>query len=251
MHTTINDVKINYTKAGNSQQVVILMHGWGQNITMMEPIANHLDPSFTVYNLDLPGFGESQTPKTVWGVEEYTKMLKIFIEDNHINKPIIIAHSFGVRIALLYASQNPVYKLVLTGGAGIMPKRGLSYYLKTYTYKFGKLVLSLPGLSKLKTKFQSRSGSEDYQALDGIMRDSFVKIVNLDLSPVLKDIKAETLLVWGENDDATPLWMGKQMEKEIDNAGLAIFENDGHYAYWNQMPRFLSVIDVFLKEDKI
>lgn len=250
MLVKINDIHINYTKTGSGEKTVILMHGWGQNIEMMAPIAEHLKADFTVYNIDLPGFGQSSLPKVVSGVEEYTNMLKQFIDINNISNPIIIAHSFGVRIALLYASENSVYKLILTGGAGILPKRGLRYYARTYAYKLGKIVLSLPGLSKLKEKFQNNSGSEDYRALTGVMRDSFVKIVNLDLTPVLKNIKAETLLVWGENDDATPLWMGKVMEKEIDNAGLAVFENDGHYAYWNQMSRFLSVIDIFLKEDK-
>lgn len=250
MIVKINDIQVNYTKTGSGEKTVILMHGWGQNIEMMAPIAEHLKSSFTVYNIDLPGFGKSSLPKEISGVEEYTHMLKQFININNISNPIIIAHSFGVRIALLYASENPVYKLILTGGAGIRPKRGLKYYVRTYVYKLGKIALSLPGLSKLKEQFQKNSGSEDYRALSGVMRDSFVKIVNLDLTPVLKNIKAETLLVWGENDDATPLWMGKVMEKEINDAGLAVFENDGHYAYWNQMSRFLSVIDIFLKEDK-
>ncbi len=251
MIVEINSVKVNYTKSGEKNRCVILMHGWGQNIEMMAPIAEHLKADFTVYNLDLPGFGKSSSPKSVWGVPEYSEMLKKFIEINKIENPIIIAHSFGVRVALFYAAKNPVYKMVLTGGAGILPRRKLKYYLKTYTYKLGKMVLSLPGLHKFKEKFQNRSGSADYQALDGVMRAGFVRIVNLDLSPILKDVVAETLLVWGENDDATPLWMGKKMEREMPNAGLAIFENDGHYAYWNQMPRFLSVIDIFLKEDKI
>lgn len=250
MLVKINDIQVNYTKAGSGEKAVILMHGWGQNIEMMAPISNHLQSDFTIYNIDLPGFGASETPKVVSGVEEYTDMLKQFIKNMKIINPIIIAHSFGVRIAILYASNNPVHKLVLTGGAGILPKRRLRYYIKTYTYKFGKLILSLPGLNKFRKKLQESSGSEDYRALSGVMRDSFIKIVNLDLTPKLKDIEAETLLVWGSDDDATPLWMAKVMEKEIENAGLAIFENDGHYAYWNQMPRFLSVIDIFLKEDK-
>lgn len=251
MQVIINKVKINYSQSGSQGKAVILMHGWGQNIQMMDPIAQHLKANFTVYNIDLPGFGESESPKEVWGVEEYTAMLKEFIKVKDIRNPIIIAHSFGVRIAILYAASNPVYKLILTGGAGILPKRSLKYYLRLYTYKFGKLVLSLFGLEKVKEKYQKNAGSSDYQALDGLMRQSFVKIVNLDLSPYLKKVEAETLLVWGSLDDATPLWMGKKMEKEIPKAGLAVFENDGHYAYWNQMPRFLSVIDVFLEEDKI
>lgn len=250
MQIKIKDIKVNYRKKGFNKKTVILMHGWGQNLGMMAPVSDHLASDFTVYNLDLPGFGESEAFKEVAGVEEYCEMLEIFVKAKKIENPIIIAHSFGVRIALLYASKNPVYKLILTGGAGILPKRGLKYYLKIYSYKFFKVVLNFFALEKLKKKLEKSAGSEDYRALSGLMRASFVKIVNLDLRPVLKDIKAETLLVWGDQDQATPLWMGQLMEKEIKNAGLAIFENQGHYAYWNQMPRFLSVIDIFLQEDK-
>lgn len=216
---------------------------------MMEPIAQHFSDRYTVYNIDFPNFGLSDTLNEVWGVPEFSEMLSDFIKHFNIENPVIIAHSFGVRVAIYYAKDNQVDKLVFTGGAGIRDKRSFKYYLKTYTYKFVKKTLELLRLNKLKSHLEKNAGSEDYKALSGVMRASFSKIVNLDLSEYLKDIKAETLLVWGELDDATPLWMGKLMEAEMENAGLAIFENDGHYAYFNQMPRFLRVVDIFLKED--
>ena len=64
---------------------------------------------------------------------------------------------------------------------------------------------------------------------------------------VLPRIQASTLLVWGENDQDTPLWMGQKMEKEIPDAGLVIFENDDHFAYLRQWPRFNAVVRAFLK----
>ncbi len=251
MEVIINDVKVHYEKTGNKGTAVILLHGWGQNTEMMKPVADHLSEHFTVYNLDFPGFGLSDTPKVKWGVPEYSDMLAKFINEFNIESPILIGHSFGVRVAIYYAKDYPVSKMVFTGGAGILPKRGLKYYLRTYTYKAAKAVLSLPGLSKVKEKMMKNAGSEDYKALSGPMKESFVAIVNQDLTPYLKDIKCEVLLIWGEHDDATPLWMGQVMEKEIPNAGLAIFENEGHYAYWNQMQRFLNVVDIFLEEDKL
>lgn len=251
MKVMINNVNVNYEVSGSKQRAVILLHGWGQNTIMMKPVADHLKDYFTVYNIDFPGFGLSDDLIEPWGIPEYSKMLEQFIELNEIVDPIIIAHSFGVRVAIYYAKDHFVSKMIFTGGAGIRPKRNLKYYARTYSYKTIKKVLSLPGLSKIKENLEKNAGSEDYKALSGPLKASFVKIVNLDLRQYLKDIKSEVLLVWGEHDDATPLWMGQVMEKEIGNAGLAVFENDGHYAYFNQMPRFLSVIDVFLKEDII
>ncbi len=251
MEVKLKDVNIYYEKSGAKDRSVILLHGWGQNTEMMKPIADHLSAFFTVYNLDFPGFGKSDTPSVKWGVPEYSSMLEAFIKHFELEDPILIGHSFGVRVATYYAKDHEISKMVFTGGAGILPKRSLKYYLRTYTYKAAKLFLSLPGLGGIKEKMMKNAGSEDYKALDGVMKQSFVEIVNLDTSPFLKDIKSEVLLVWGELDDATPLWMGKKMEKEIPNAGLAIFENEGHYAYFNQMSRFLNVIDIFLEEDKL
>lgn len=251
MIVNIDDVNVHYIKEGSGNQSVILLHGWGQNTIMMDPVSKHLSSFFTVYNIDFPGFGQSDLPNEPWGVEQYSEMLEKFTLQLNIKNPIIIAHSFGVRVAIVFAQSNAVRKMIFTGGAGIMPKRSYKYYIKTYTYKLMKKIVSLPGLGNVKAKLEKNAGSEDYRALSGVMRSSFVKIVNLDLSDQLKNIKSEVLLVWGSEDDATPLWMGKQMERDIPNAGLAIFENDGHYAYYNQMPRFLSVIDIFLEEDKV
>ena len=245
----LKEQKIHYSQSGEKGKAVILLHGWGQNISMMEPIEKHLASNFCVYNLDLPGFGGSEEPKEAWSIYDYEGMLEDFCAAFHITDPVLIAHSFGGRIALIYASKNPVSQMVLTGGAGIRDKRGLDYYVRVYSYKAARKVLDVLHLEKTKEKLMKNAGSSDYRNTSGIMRETFVKVVNEDLSPLLPKIACETLLVWGEKDEMTPLWMGKKMEREMPDAGLAVFENDDHFAYWNQMPRFLRVLDAFLKKD--
>lgn len=79
------------------------------------------------------------------------------------------------------------------------------------------------------------------------MRKTFVKVISQDLRSCLKNIKASTLLVFGENDQDTPLWQGQIMEKEIPDAGLVVFEGDDHFAYLRQWPRFTQVVKAFLQ----
>ena len=100
-------------------------------------------------------------------------------------------------------------------------------------------------------KLQDRSGSQDYRNAHGVMRETFVKVVNDDVSPLLPKVSCPVLLVWGSNDTAAPLWMGQQMEREMQDAGLAIFEGDDHFAYWNQAERFNRVLDAFITEDML
>lgn len=245
----INDIKVYFEQKGDMGKDVILLHGWGQNTIMMDNIAEFLKEHFRVYNIDLPGFGRSEEPKVPYSVEDYCELVRKFVVEEKIDEPIIIAHSFGCRIALRYAYKYPVRRMALTGAAGVRDKRGFEYYFKTYTYKLGKKILSFPLLKSYKEKWQNKVGSEDYKNASGVMRATLVKVVNDDVSSLLKDIDVETLLVFGEKDEATPLSKGKYMEKQMPDATLIVFDGDDHYAYFHQADRFNRVLDAFLRRD--
>lgn len=245
----IDDINLHYEKYGTKGKKVILLHGWGQNTEMMAFIGEFLKSHFIVYNLDLPGFGKTNEPSQAMSVEDYTDFVYKFTLKKKIDNPIFIAHSFGCRIALRYAHKYGAYKMVLTGAAGVRDARGIDYYAKVYTYKLGKKILSLKPFEKYKDKFTKNAGSEDYKNSSGVMRQTLVKVVNDDVSDILKNINTETLLVFGENDEATPVSKGKFMEKEMPNCALVIFENDDHYAYIHQAQRFNAVLDAFLRSD--
>ena len=99
-------------------------------------------------------------------------------------------------------------------------------------------------------KVRQKYGSRDYNALDEEMRKTFVRIINLDLSDRYSQFHAPTLLVWGDADTETPLWMAKQMEESIPDAGLVILENGSHFAYLEQLRRFNTIVRQFLKGDE-
>jgi pimeloyl-ACP methyl ester carboxylesterase len=245
----IRNIKTNYIQTGQGNDVICLV-GWGQDTRMFEPTLNFLSSHFRVTCVDYPGFGLSDMMSQAWSMDDYVLWFEEFVRVLGINEPIIIAHSFGARIALKYNLRNPIRKLVFTGAAGIKPKRKLSVVLRIRLYKLLKKLVQLPGLKNYQEKLKKTFGSEDYRAISGVLRDSFVRIVNEDLSPYLSKIEVPCLLIWGDKDDATPLWMGQKMEKEMQDAGLVIFENEGHYAYWNQIHRFNKIVDVFLEKDR-
>ena len=94
-----------------------------------------------------------------------------------------------------------------------------------------------------------RIGSKDYQNVSGVMRKTFVRIVNEDLKNLLPKIKPPTLLIWGENDQATPVSNGKLMERLIPDSGLVILRNAGHFSYLENLDEFLLITENFLKDD--
>ena len=245
----IQNIDLHYEVYGDTGRPVVLLHGWGQNTEMMAFIGEFLKSHFIVYNIDFPGFGSSAEPPEPWGSVNYCEFLRAFLQQMNVEDPIFIAHSFGCRVAIQYAYKYKVHRMVLTGAAGIRDERGIDYYLKVYSYKVGKKILSLKPFEKLKDKLTANAGSTDYRNASGVMRGTLVKVVNEDLSDLLPYIDVETLLVFGEKDDVTPVEKGRKMEKLMPDAALVIFENDDHFAYINEAARFNLVLDAFLRRD--
>lgn len=252
MNAEINGLRINYQMSGRGRPVVIL-HGWGARIESVAPIHRHLERHFTVYSLDLPGFGASQDPPAPWGSDDYKDLVARFLDTFGIDNPTLIGHSFGGKVSIRLAAERQVNKLVLIDSAGIRPVRTFSYYLRVYSYKAAKKLAQLPLVSGLAAgaveRFKNRAGSEDYRNASGVMRQTLVRAVNEDIRELLPMIKSPTLLVWGDNDTATPVADARLMEKLIPDAGLVVFGGAGHFSYLDKLNDFLVIIGEFLKND--
>lgn len=217
-------------------QPMILLHGWGMNYKMMDPLFQYFKHKYKVCNLDLPGFGESKEPPFAFSIYDYVNVLKDIIRKYDLKEPIIIAHSFGARIAFHYASLFPVKYMIITGGAGIKPIRDFDYYFKVYLFKILRFL-----------HVENDLGSSDYKNASEIMRGTLVKVVNDDAKAAIEKIETEMLLVWGDKDKETPLWMANKICELNDNATLVTFKNDDHFAYYHQMNRFIKVCECVLE----
>ncbi len=247
--TNINGIDVRYETTGEGADV-LLLHGWGCDHTIWDGVQRHLETGFRVTSIDLPGFGGSSEPPVPWGVEEYAANLEQFLRERDITDPILFGHSHGGRVSLLYASRNPVRKMVLVDAAGVKPRRPLKYYLKVYSFKTIKNIAPLiMGKKRAEKMIENRrrcSASADYNAASPVMRATLSRVVNEDLRRVMPSIKAPTLLVWGSADTATPLRDAKIMEQLIKDSGLVVFEGAGHYSFLERPAQFAAVIDSFL-----
>ncbi|MCM1152639.1 MAG: alpha/beta hydrolase [Muribaculum sp.] len=250
----IDGINIHYDETGEAERpAVVLMHGWGCQWSTVDSIAKILSPGMHVFNIDLPGHGKSDEPPSVWGIEEYTSLVEKFINRLGIKRPSLIGHSFGGRIAILLSSRNDISKVVLVDSAGIKPKRKLKYYLKVYSFKAAKKILPVilgrkNGESAIE-KWRGKAGSADYRQSSPRMRAVMSKCVNEDLKHVMPSISASTLLVWGDNDTATPLSDARIMERLISDAGLVSFPGCGHYSFLDNPLGFKAVIKEFFKNE--
>ena len=122
--------------------------------------------------------------------------------------------------------------------------------LKGYCEAVKKVPLLGKAVEGWEDKLRKKYGSRDYNALDAEMRQTFVKVVNQDLTDLYSRFQTSTLLIWGDEDTETPVWMAKEMEKRIPDAGLVILEGGTHFAYLEQIGRFNLIVRQFLKGDE-
>lgn len=259
MHIQVNGAAVYYEQHGASGSHVLLLHGWGCDTSFFAPIIKALSETMRVTVLDFPGHGKSGFPPEPWGVPEYGEMTRAFMDVLAIHPCYVVGHSFGGRVALYLGSHWPGYvrRMIITGGAGLQKPQTARQKRRAGRYKALKkgaaLLKSLkmfgPLPDRLEDALRKRYGSRDYNALDAEMRKTFVKIVSQDLQPLLSVVSVPTLLVWGDKDTETPLWMGEQMAREIPDAGLAVMENGSHFAYLEQWPRFVRIAQHFFHEE--
>lgn len=253
MEIEIKDLKISYIEQGDGRAVLILP-GWGTNTNVYVGLVNYISTYAKAICIDMPGFGKSEEPKEAWDLNKYVDFVIDFIESKEIKELDIIGHSNGGRIAIRLMNRKnlnfTVRKIVLIGSAGIVHKKSLKVRLKIRTYKIGKKILGSKPVKKIfpkaLEKFQSRAGSEDYRNSSPILRQSMVKLINEDLQDELQNVNAPTLLIWGENDTATPIKDAEIMEKKIPDSGLVRCSGCSHYVFLERPGYVNTVIQAFL-----
>ena len=257
MQLTLNDASWYVEEWGMGEPQVLMLHGWGCDHTFFRPVAQELSRDRRVLVPDFPAHGSSEKPPRPWNVGDFEQGVAELIR-TQMHAPVdIVAHSFGVRVAIKLSAEHPdlVHRMVLTGAAGIrkpltdeQKKKSEAFQRKK---RFYDRLASVPFLSKPAAHYKEaliqRHGSPDYLALDEEMRKTFVKVINEDLTELLPAIQASTLLVFGEQDTETPLWMGQKMEALIPDAGLVVFENDDHFAFLHQWERFNTIVRTFFQ----
>lgn len=238
----IQDVDVNYTYSNiGSDLTLIFLHGWGQNIQMMQPVANPFYKKFNILIVDLPGFGLSSEPTYPWKVSDYVECIHELVKNLKIKNIVLIGHSFGGKISLLYASRYEVKKLILFASPFKKEQEKLSLKAKTL-----KQLKKIPGLNKLENFAKKHIGSIDYKNASAMMRKILVNTVNLDITEDVKKIKCPTIIIWGTDDEAVDIERAYELEKLISDSGLIVYENRTHYAYLENLGQTINIMNSFL-----
>jgi pimeloyl-ACP methyl ester carboxylesterase len=255
-HLRIGDIDCAYATFGGddvAQPVILALHGWGASADLITPLAARLaTKGFRIIAPDLPGFGESAPPPQTWSVYDYADHVLRFMDELNLERLNLFGHSFGGRLALVLGAQHPqrVSSIALSNSAGVPPHKDPIVQARTSLYKGVRDGLKAVGLTtlsdKLRDTYVARYASADYKSA-GVLRDSFVKIVNEDLLPYAARVSAPTLLIWGAKDEDTPLWQGQKLQTTIPNAGIVVYDDAGHYSYLDRLGDVVATLDYFYK----
>ncbi len=258
MEMHLSGVNMHYELYGAGVKRAVLLHGWGCSGELLRSVGETLARDMTVLAVDFPAHGQSSQLPEPWGVPEFAACLKELLTRLDFFPCSVIAHSFGGRITSELASEDASLfdRIILTGAAGIRDRQEGKASQRAATYKKLKSLVEaarrLRIFGKLPDLWQEaliqKYGSKDYAALSPEMRKTFVKVVNYDQTEKLSRIQNSTLLVWGDKDTETPLWMGQKMEKSIPDSALIVLEGGTHFAYLEQAGRFNAIARSFLVE---
>ncbi len=248
----IDEIPVNYIDEGEGE-IILLLHGWGANITLYQSIIDILKQRRRVIALDMPGFGKTPEPDVPWCVDDYVNFVLKFIDSFQIERLSVVVHSFGGRVFFKMNAREKlpftVERAVLIDSAGILPKKTFRQKVSLRCYKLGRAFMSTKVMHFLYPDavedMRRKRGSSDYNNATPLMRATLVKVVNEDLEPLIHLVKCPTLLIWGDLDTATPIEDARRMEELIADAGLVVCEGAGHFSYAEQPAKVNSALQAF------
>lgn len=201
----------------------MFLHGYLSSKEAFAAQIDYFSRFYRVTAIDFAGFGNSAPLQMPFSVSDYAMWTREVLTLLGVEKPHLIAHSFGCRVAVkLAAKENFFDKMLLTGAAGVILRRGWRYHLKVKTYRVVK---------KVAPRFaERRFGSAEYRTLSPIMKESYKKIVNEDLRAEARKVENEVLIAQGLDDTVTPRAEAEAYLASFPRGRLTMIDG-GHFAF--------------------
>ena len=249
MFKKIDNIMVEYDYSFVSVKTIVFLHGFGGNLSNFKNTAKVFQNyGFSTLNVNLTGYGFKNLNAN-FTIYNYANLIYKLIKSLKIKNCFLLGHSFGGRISIILASMYKnkdinFEKLILVDSAGLKPKFNLITKLKILKFKCYKFLAKKKIINSEKLK---KMGSKDYKSLPNNLKFVFKNVVNENLKYLLKEISISTLIVWGNNDKETPLYMAKTLNKKIKNSTLTILKG-GHYSYLDNSFKFFTQLKNFLNK---
>nr|PZN30478.1 MAG: alpha/beta hydrolase [Chloroflexota bacterium] len=234
--THVGAARIAYQIAGDGPPLV-LIHGLSGSARWWRRNVLALAEGFRVYTVDLIGFGGSRG-RQAFVLDEAAAHLARWSEQLGIGRASFAGHSMGGFIAADLAAGFPdlVDRLVLVDAAALPIGRGYAQHALGLA---GALRFSRPSFLPVLVGDALRAGLWTVVA-------AARQLLASDLTVRLSDIRAPTLLVWGERDRLVPVEVGRRLQEALPGSRLEIIARAGHNPMWDRPEEFNRLVLEFL-----
>ena len=252
-------VKVYYDSYGQGTPIVFL-HPWTTNGGIWYYQAFPFARTNQVIVVDHRGHGRSDKPQGGYSIQEHAADVRAVLDTAGVRQAVLVGNSIGGMIAMQFALDNPDRVkglLILSSGTGLgenMPKEAAAAFQSNFEATFGAL---LEGAVSAKTK---RERPEILEVMKGHCTvpanfpkhvfDSAVAdpngVFNWNIKNRLSSIKAPTLVIAGEEDQATPVAANKFLADNIPGAKLIVMKDVGHFCQLEKPLEFSAMLKEFV-----
>lgn len=250
MMSLLNGVNTHYQHIGKTGKVIILLHGWGCTWEIWSPIISELSETYQLIIPDLPSFGKSAEPSSIWETTHFVQWLdELITEVSPNDEVVVVGHSFGGKIATMFATKQPkkLSQLIIVDASGLPDP--LSAYKQLQEKVLGIMPRDLKDLfsESLKKRIAMMTGSSvDYRNASSYQRKMLRNLFKENLAAQLNNITTPTLIIWGKHDLDTPLHQGERFQQLIPHSQISVFESSQHFPFINESAKFISVLKQFI-----
>jgi pimeloyl-ACP methyl ester carboxylesterase len=256
-HVTVDGMRHAYRESGSGRPLV-LISGILSDSRFWEPQLSGLADTLRVIAWDAPGTGGSDDPDEHVGVDGYAAMLKGFLAAVDAEPANLLGLSWGGVLALESYRRFPeaFASLVLAdtyaGWKGSLPAEEYETRREAALSDLEQRAPNhvpdhVPNVIHRGAPMKARQRLQDIidDARPAGYRAMARAIVDVDSSDVLGRIRVPTLLIWGEDDERSPLSVGETMQALIPEARLAVIPAAGHVSSLEQPEAFDEAVRAF------
>jgi pimeloyl-ACP methyl ester carboxylesterase len=260
----VNELRLHVRDTGpRNGPAVVMLHGFGASLHTWEPWANALSDKYRVIRFDLAGFGlTGPDPTGDYSDDRGLQVLATLLDTLSIKRATLIGNSLGGKLAWMFAAEHPdrVSKLILISPDGFASpgfeygrkaKVPLLVQLLPYTLPAFMVRMNLaPAYGNPSTLTDDLlTRYRDMMLAPGIRRAMIARMMQVELQypePLLRRIKAPTLLIWGERDAMIPVSNVRDYTSMLHDSHVVTFPDLGHLPQEEAPIRSLIPVRAFL-----
>jgi 3-oxoadipate enol-lactonase len=251
--------KVFYDTYGEGTPIVFL-HPWTTNgyiwYYQIFPFAR----TNKVIVVDHRGHGRSDKPKSGYSIQEHARDVAAVLDAEKVDRAVLVGNSIGGMIAMQFTLDNPrrvLGELILSSGTGLgegMPKEATAAFAKDFEGTFSALLEGAVSakskrerpeiLEVMKSHFQVQSNFPKH-VFDSSMADPN-GVFGWNIKDRLSSIHTPTLVIAGEEDNATPVAANKFLADNIPGAKLSVVKDVGHFHQLEKPREFNAALKEFV-----